>query len=362
MRILLTADPIGGVWSYALELCQALRPLHASIALVTLGRPLTAQQRAQLEAVDNVALYETAFRLEWMPEPWSDLARAGEVLLDVERRFRPDVVHLNHLVHADLPWRAPVVSVGHSCVLSWWRAVRGTPVGSEWRTYREWVTASLRAATAVVAPTAAMLASLEESYGPFRDTAVIHNARSSRLFTPGRKERLILCAGRLWDEGKNVAALAAVAPRVNATIALAGEDIGPHGNRFTGSGLALLGPLQGEELASWYAKASIYALPARYEPFGLTPLEAALSGCALVLSDLDSLREVWGAAACYVAPNDPESLRDTLNGLLDNDSFRGRMAARAMARARQFTPARLAGQYMELYRRLRCDSRCSITP
>jgi glycogen synthase len=362
MRILLTADPIGGVWSYALELCQALRPWHTSVALVTFGRPLTAHQRAQLEPLDHVALYETTFRLEWMPEPWDDLARASETLLDIERRFRPDVVHLNHLVHADLPWRAPVLSVGHSCVLSWWRAVRGAPIGSEWTTYREKVTASLRSATTVVAPTAAMLASLEESYGPFRDTAVIHNARSGRLFSPGHKERLVLCAGRLWDEGKNVASLAAVASRVKATIAVAGGDVGPHGNRFTAPGLMQLGMLQEEELASWYARASIYALPARYEPFGLTALEAASSGCALVLGDLDSLREVWGAAACYVPPGDHNSLCDTLNGLLDDDSLRGRMAALAMARARQFTPARLAGQYMDLYRRLRCDSRCSITP
>ena len=362
MRILLTADPIGGVWSYALELCQALRPWHASLALVTFGRPLTAYQRAQLNSLDHVALYETTFRLEWMPEPWQDLERAGEQLLEIERRFRPDVVHLNHLVHADLPWRVPVLSVGHSCVLSWWRAVHGTPIASEWATYREKVTASLRMASAVVAPTAARLASLHESYGPFRDTAVIHNARNGRLFTPGLKERLVLCAGRLWDEGKNAASLAAVAPRVNATIAVAGDDVGPHGNRFTAPGLAQLGPLRGDELASWYAKASIYALPARYEPFGLTALEAALSGCALVLGDIDSLREVWGAAACYVPPDDSESLCDTLNGLLDNDSLRARMAARAMARARQFTPARLAGQYMELYRQLRCDSRCSITP
>jgi glycogen synthase len=87
-----------------------------------------------------------------------------------------------------------------------------------------------------------------------------------------------------------------------------------------------------------------------------------LSGCALVLGDIESLREVWGAAACYVSPDDPEELRDILNGLLDNDSLRSRMAARAMARARQFTPARLAAQYMDLYRQLRCDSRCSITP
>jgi glycogen synthase len=362
MRILLTADPIGGVWSYTLELCAALRPLHATVALVTLGRPLTARQRTQLEALDNVTLYETTFRLEWMPDPWDDLAMAGEELLNIERRFRPDVVHLNHLVHADLPWRAPVLTAGHSCVLSWWRAVRGTPIPSEWTTYRKWVTASLQAATAVVAPTAAMLACLEDSYGPFRDTAVIHNARNGRLFTPGSKERLILCAGRLWDEGKNVGALAAVASRVNATLAVAGEDLGPHGNRFTAPGLTLLGSLQGDELASWYAKASIYALPARYEPFGLTALEAASSGCALVLGDIDSLREVWGAAACYAPPDDPQRLCDILNGLLDNDALHGRMAARAMARARQFTPARLAGQYMELYRRLRCDSRCSITP
>jgi glycogen synthase len=362
MRILLTADPIGGVWSYAVELCEALRPLRASVALMTLGRSLTTGQRAQLAALDNVTLFETTLRLEWMPEPWDDLARAGERLLDIERRFRPDIVHLNHLVHADLPWRAPVLSVGHSCVLSWYRAVRGTPVPGEWATYRSRVTASLQAAAAVVAPTAAILASLEESYGPFRDTAVIHNARSARLFTPGRKERLILCAGRLWDEAKNVAALAAVAPEVNATIAVAGEDVGPHGDRLKVSGLTLLGPLQPDELASWYARASIYALPARYEPFGLTALEAALSGCALVLGDIESLREVWGAAACYVPPDDPERLCEVLNGLLDNDSLRARMAARAMARARQFTPAGLAGQYMELYRRLRCDSRCSITP
>jgi len=362
MRILLTADPIGGVWSYALELCQALRAWHASVALVTFGRALTAHQRTQLESLDNVALYETTFRLEWMPEPWDDLERAAERLLDIEGRFRPDVIHLNHLVHADLPWRVPVLSVGHSCVLSWWQAVRRSNAGSEWTTYRERVTESLRAAAAVVAPTAAMLGSLEEHYGPFRDTAVIHNARNGRLFTPGVKERLVLCAGRLWDEAKNVASLAAIASHVNATIAVAGEDVGPHGNRFTAPGLALLGPLQGTELASWYAKASIYALPARYEPFGLTALEAALSGCALVLGDIDSLREVWGAAACYVPPEDPERLCDVLNGLLDNDSFRGRMAARAMARARQFTPARVAGQYMDLYRRLRCDLRCSITP
>jgi len=362
MKILLTADPIGGVWNYALELCGALRPLRVNVALATLGRALTDEQRARVAELRNVTLHESTFRLEWMPEPWDDLARAGEWLLNLERQLRPDVIQLNHLVHADLPWRAPVLTVGHSCVLSWWNAVRGTPIDAQWATYRERVTESLRAAACVVAPTWAMLSALECYYGPLGPTAVIHNARTGRLFKPHRKERLVLSAGRLWDEAKNIATLAAVARRVEARVVVAGEDLGPHGNRPQTSGLELLGSLQPQTLASWYARASVYALPARYEPFGLTALEAAWSGCALVLGDIDSLRELWGEAACYVAPDDEAGLCDVLNLLLTDDALRGRMAARAMARARQFTPAKLARQYLDLYRQLPCASRCSITP
>jgi glycosyltransferase involved in cell wall biosynthesis len=361
MRILLTADPIGGVWNYVLELCAALRPLHGVIALATLGRPLTRAQHEQLAGLDHVTLYESAFRLEWMPQPWEDLARAAEWLLDIEKKFNPDVIHLNHLVHADLPWRAPVVTVGHSCVLSWWKAVRGTTIDAQWSTYRERVTASLRAAACVIAPTHAMLTSLQENYGPFRDCAVIHNARNGRLFSPRQKQPLVLCAGRLWDAAKNVTVLTAVAPRINGRVVVAGEDVGPDGARARISGVELLGCLSPAALASWYARASIYALPARYEPFGLTALEAAWSGCALVLGNIESLRELWGAAACYVSPDDAEGWCDVLNGLLRNDSLRKRMAARAMARARQFAPAELGARYHDIYRNLGCDLRCSTT-
>ena len=362
MKVLMTADPIGGVWNYAVELCTALQPLRVQVALATLGRTLTANQRRQVAALPNISLYESAYRLEWMPEPWKDLEQAGDWLLRIERETRPDVVHLNHLVHADLPWMAPVVSVGHSCVLSWWAAVRREAVPAEWSTYRQRVTSSLRAARYVVAPTQAMLTELERHYGPFHETAVIHNARNGRLFTAGNKERIVLSAGRLWDGAKNVAALAAVASRIAAPVFLAGETLDPQGQRVEPTGARLLGSLDHSELAAWYQKAAIYALPARYEPFGLTALEAALSGCALVLGDIDSLREVWGSAARYVGPSDHEALRDTLNELLLNDSVRNRLAARAMARARLFTPARFARQYIDLYRQVRCISPCSITP
>ena len=56
--------------------------------------------------------------------------RAGEWLLALAGRARPDVVHLNGYAHAALPWARPIVVVAHSCVLSWHEAVRGRAAGA----------------------------------------------------------------------------------------------------------------------------------------------------------------------------------------------------------------------------------------
>src|SRR5690606_3445203 len=123
MRVLMTADTVGGVWNYALELCHALRPHGVRIALTAMGAPLTADQRETVRALPNVDLHESAFRVEWMDEPWRDVAAAGEWLPELAAAFRPDVIHLNGYVHAALPWQRPVLVTAHSCVLSWWDAV-----------------------------------------------------------------------------------------------------------------------------------------------------------------------------------------------------------------------------------------------
>ncbi|HEX2690641.1 MAG TPA: glycosyltransferase family 4 protein, partial [Kofleriaceae bacterium] len=111
-----------------------------------------------------------------------------------------------------------------------------------------------------------------------------------------------------------------------------------------------LGELAPDELARWMARASIYALPARYEPFGLSVLEAALAGCALVLGDVPTLREVWGDTAHYVPPGDPDALGAALNRLIRDPVARGSYAARSRARALGLSPARMAAAYHALYR------------
>ncbi|HEX8375042.1 MAG TPA: glycosyltransferase, partial [Geminicoccaceae bacterium] len=89
--------------------------------------------------------------------------------------------------------------------------------------------------------------------------------------------------------------------------------------------------------------------PARYEPFGLAVLEAAASGCALVLGDILSLRELWGGAARFVSRNEPDALRRALLDLIGNEAARERLGAAARERARAFTRDRMVEGYLEVY-------------
>lgn len=352
----MTTDPEGGVWTFALELCAQLARHGVSVTLATLGAPLTSAQRAATGGLSGLELEESAFRLEWMAAPWADLERAGDWLLRLERKHRPDVVHLNHLVHGNLPWRAPVLITGHSCVASWWQAVHGTALPTEWATYKLRVARSLQAAHCVAAPTHAMLSELHRYYGPLPPlAAVVRNGRDPALFPrTSRKEHLVLSAGRLWDAAKNVRALAVVAPLVEWPVCIAGEAVSLDGGwtEIGASNLHLLGALAPHELLSWYARAAIYALPARYEPFGLTALEAALSGCALLLGDISSLREIWGNAAWYVAPDDHAAMRAQLERLIWSDAARTELAARAAEVAARLSPESMAQGYLRLYHKL----------
>ena len=363
----MTADPIGGVWRYALELCQALQPYGVHVLLAVLGAEPTRSQRDEVGRIPNVTLQVGPYRLEWMESPWDSLETAGEWLLALERAFEPDLVHLNHLVHADLQWRAPVLVVGHSCVLSWLSAVRGE-VAPEWGRYQEAVKRSLHAANLVVAPTQDMLRSLHRHYGLLLRNQVIANGIEPLRFRCAPKEKLVLSAGRLWDAGKNVAALCEVAEHVPWPVFVAGATTSPDGHTVSVSGARVLGALPYRELSAWYSVAAIYALPARYEPFGLTALEAALSGCALVLGDIESLRETWGSAARYVSPDKPPELRDTLNELISNPQEIAVLGALARERAAHYTAEVMAAHYFQEYGSLidqkgfgTCASYCSIT-
>lgn len=348
-RVLMTADTVGGVWTYALDLARALSTRGIQVALATMGAPVGRWQREQARHVPGLQLHESTFKLEWMDDPWTDVRRAGDWLLTLENNLKPEVVHLNGYVHAALPWRAPCVVVAHSCVLTWWAAVKREPAPASWITYRDAVSCGLRAATFVIAPSQAALAELQRCYGHLPATGVIPNGRYPAGFLIERKQPVVLSAGRIWDEAKNIALLGDVQPLVRWPIEVAGDDSHPGGGRRPARNVRLLGRLSETELARHYARAAIYCLPARYEPFGLSVLEAALSGCALVLGDIPSLRENWNGIAQFADPDDAPRFAKILESLIADNHRRQSLAAAAFERAKQFTPSRMADGYVAIY-------------
>ena len=90
------------------------------------------------------------------------------------------------------------------------------------------------------------------------------------------------------------------------------------------------------ELASLYARASVFVFLSEYEGFGLTPLEALSAGVRTVMLDTPVAREVCGPAATYVSP--AASVTDTawvIRGLLlDRSAAREQMAAAPAVLAR----------------------------
>lgn len=344
LRVLMTADAVGGVWTYAVDLARGLGRHGAAVTLAVMGPAPSPAQRAQAEAVPGLVVEHAAFRLEWVPGADLDVARAGEWLLGLERRVGPDIVHVNGFAHAALPWRAPCLLVAHSCVRSWFRAVRQSEPPAEYDAYGRRARLGLAAARLVVAPTTAFLCQLESLYGPLPHGRAIWNGRDAPAPPPILRERLVFSAGRLWDDAKNLAALEAAAARIDVPVAVAGEA-----GRAEPGKAAHLGVLDETEMRRWLARARVFALPARYEPFGLAVLEAAQAGCALVLGDIASLRELWSGAARFVQPEDHAALAETLTSLAGDPREATLLGQAARRRARGFTLRRMTDAYLRAY-------------
>lgn len=351
-RVLMTADTVGGVWTYALELAQGLARCGVEVLIAAMTGGRSWRGISQTQPMEGVKVVSRPLRLEWMENPWADVAAAGEWLLSLSADFEPDVVHLNSYCLAALPWKSPTLVVGHSCVLSWHEAVHGTPAPSAWDVYRWGVRQGLRAASGVTAPTATMLECLARHYGSFAALPPVANGRRAASRPDIRKQAKVLTVGRLWDEAKNLRTLDAAAAGLGFPVYAAGPTAHEDLVFAVPKSVRLLGTLDSSALGEWYARAAVFACPARYEPFGLTALEAAHAGCALVLGDIPSQREVWGKAAIFVPPDDADALRWQLQRLLQDESRCRAHGMLALRRAQRYSPDRMSAAYIGHYQRL----------
>ena len=344
-RLLVTTDAVGGVWRYAVDLAGGLAARGMGTVLAVLGPPASAAQRAEAETVPNLHLVQTGLPLDWTADGPADLAHATSRLAALAALTGVSAVHLHApALTGAVRWPVPVVAVAHSCVGTWWRAVRGGPMPDDLQWRADATAAGLRTAAAVIAPTAAHAAAVQAVYGPSR-MHVVHNGRDPSPLPNLPRGRAVLTAGRLWDDGKGVAELDRAAAGLDAPVRAAGPTRGPNGAARTFDHLDLLGTLDQPGMAAAYAGASVFASTARYEPFGLAVLEAAQAGMALVLSDLPGFRELWDGAALFVA--DPSALQPALHQALAQPEA---LAAAARERAGRYTVDAMVGGTLAVHR------------
>jgi glycosyltransferase involved in cell wall biosynthesis len=258
----------------------------------------------------------------------------------------------------------PRVVVAHGDLITWWVAVHGQePKAARWLSrYREVVSRGLTSANVVVAPSGCMLDSLRDHYASPRREQVIYNGRNPIFFNPYvSKEDSVLSVGRLLDAGRQVHLL--TQHQYPFSVCIVGTDHPVQTSRIPIRAdvkvatdkqcVSLKGPQTEAQLRTLYSKAAVYAATARYEPFGMEPLEAALSRCAIVANDIPSFREIWGDDAVYFRTNDGDSLAAAIRELGEDREKCRAYANRAYHRARErYNHKRMIDEYLQLYRGL----------
>lgn len=352
LRVLMTTDAVGGVWQYATDLAVGLVGLGADIVLAVMGpSPSPAQRRAATRSGADIV--DTGLTLDWLAPDADTIRRAGETVAELAARHGADIVHLNTpALAAEAGFDNPVVAAAHSCIATWWDAVKGGALPPDFAWRAALTAAGLVAADRIVAPSAAFADALRLRYALTARPDVVHNGRTPLPLRPRTMGDFAFTAGRLWDEGKNLATLDRAAARLAIPLRAAGPVAGPNGAGIDLVHIHRLGSLDEAGLARWLAARPVFVSAARYEPFGLAVLEAAAAGCPLVLSDIPTFRELWDGAALFLAADDDAGFATAIEALVGKRAERLRAGAAARRRARQFTPAAMASGMAAIYRDL----------
>ncbi|WP_233280481.1 glycosyltransferase family 4 protein [Devosia rhizoryzae] len=349
-HILMSVDAVGGVWRYAMDLAAGLARVGHRFTFVGFGPEPSAAQRDEAEQIGPLLWRDAP--LDWITDDEAQLDRIPELLRDIVGSDGIDLVHLNLPSQAaGLMLDVPVLVVSHSCVVTWFAGVRGTPVPPDWDWQFRRNRDGMMAADAVIAPSQSHAQMLRQSYGEIDGLEVVLNGSDLEV-EPVGKEHVVFAAGRWWDDGKNGALLDAAAAETHWPVVMAGTQSGPNGQYLALHNVEALGHVPYSEIAGRVARAAVVASPSRYEPFGLAPLEAARAEAALVLADIPTYRELWDDAALFAAPDDARGFAAEINRLADDDDLRADYAARAKARSGRYTIGAQVAAMNEVYGRL----------
>lgn len=219
---------------------------------------------------------------------------------------------------------------GLICGASWQRAAIGPEFHGDLRVVWAWLPTAVQDALLRVAPQ--QVAGLHDDWRVDERTTVFG---SIGRFMPEKGMDVLVRAFRL------------AFPHGDEPVRLVLLGVGPQEYELRGLAdgdgrIALLGPQS--EVAHLYRAFHVYVSAARFEPFGLTILEAMAAGLPLILTRTEGPREfVTDTRVTWVAPDDEAGLAGTLQAALASGP---RRISYDLA---PFTPQRALAEIDELY-------------
>ncbi len=351
---LLASDDRRGFNRYAAELSRALQASGRADVVLFSDAPIhPSHQLRHLETVVAPVRPQWRWQHAWLPKAL--------------RAARIDCFHAP--AHWGIPWRShcPVVATIHDLA------------GRERR--RDFASASLRArlrhgleerlvrarAARIITVSSYSAASIARHFRlPNGRVAVtvegaadaFVRARLAPSSAPAPEPYFVVVGG--FDPRKNlgliVHALAALPPEERVSVRFVGGRSG-EAERLAQTARAagveawtpLLGRLSDEELVEQLARAVALLMPSYLEGFGLPVVEAMHAGTPCVVSSAGALPEIAGDAALIIPVDDHHSLAAAMRRLVTEPGLRAALAARARARAAQFTWERAAEQTLVVY-------------
>lgn len=194
---------------------------------------------------------------------------------------------------------------------------------------------------------------------PTRVVVVPHGVRA--LTIPGvAREKIVLHVGAIQKRKNLVRLVRAFASLPDSwRLVLAGsagygaEEVFAEIERSKcGQRITVTGYASAEDLANWYARATIFAFPSLDEGFGMPVLEAMSAGVPVIAANSSAVREVAGDAAMLVDPENEEELATALKQAADDEGLRKRLISAGLERAAGFSWKRAADQTWAVYREL----------
>lgn len=350
IRLFLTGDADPARWRHTLALARGLADHDVETTLAVIGPDPNGEQREAAHAVPSLKFLETGLPIADTPEAVEEVGAAMARFANV---VDPDIVHLHDpALAASGRFHAPVVVTCDTCAATRWKAIHATPMPADvvWRP--DVVRRGYRAAAVLIAPSAAFADMTARTYGLSASPRVVPHgaALDPDRDRPPSTTDFALAAGPLWDEAGNLAALNRAAALLPIPVMAAGSRHGPAGESLDLGHLWALGDLDYDDLARWLRSAPVFVSTARYEPSGLSVLGAARLGCALVLSDIASFREMWAGAAEFVPPDDEDAIAAAIAGIVHDPAARDRLGEAARERSLIYTPQATAAGMAEVYR------------